>query len=92
MWDGEGCRYLWHELGVPVDEFPADWKQYGRSAGHIRNREMAVYADILIVFPGGKGTENMMKQAGEHGLKTMALETNESLENRGLGHMTRPLE
>lgn len=36
--------------GVPVKEFPADWKLNGHSAGFIRNKEMAEYADGLIVF------------------------------------------
>lgn len=54
----------WAEaLGIPVARFPADWQKHGRAAGPIRNREMAEYADAIAVFPGGKGTESMVKEA-----------------------------
>lgn len=46
-----------------IKEFHAEWKKYGKVAGPIRNAEMAKYADICILFPGGKGTENMKKLA-----------------------------
>jgi len=45
--------------GVAVEEYPADWKQYGKLAGPIRNKKMADNADICILFHGGKGTKNM---------------------------------
>lgn len=54
-----------------VDKFPADWDLHGRSAGFIRNNEMAIVADALIAFWNGnsKGTANMIKIAREKGLK-----------------------
>ena len=50
--------------------FPADWKCYGRSAGHIRNKQMLDEGKphMVIAFPGGKGTSNMMEQARKEGL------------------------
>lgn len=54
--------------GIPVKEFPADWKTYGKSAGPYRNREMAKYADALVVFTGGAGTDSMERHARAHGL------------------------
>ena len=46
---------------VRYEKFPADWTQYGRAAGYIRNREMLNHGiDILIAFKGGKGTKNMV--------------------------------
>lgn len=50
--------------------FPADWGKYNKSAGVIRNKEMADYADALIVFWDGvsKGTENMIKMAEKKNL------------------------
>ena len=38
-------------------------------AGFNRNRQMAEYADALIVFRGGKGTQDMVKQAEFKNLK-----------------------
>ena len=48
--------------GIPVTEFPAEWGKYGNRAGPVRNKEMADYADSLIVFWDGKsrGTKNMI--------------------------------
>jgi hypothetical protein len=41
----------------------------GKKAGFVRNAEMAEYADMLMAFPGGRGTDNMVKQAKRFGLK-----------------------
>lgn len=38
------------EHDVPVARFPADWDRHGRSAGYIRNEEMAEYADALVAI------------------------------------------
>ena len=48
---------------VPVKYFPANWNTYGRAAGPIRNKEMADYADALILIWDGKsrGSANMLK-------------------------------
>lgn len=50
-------------------EFPADWYTYKKSAGPLRNIQMAKYADALLVFPGGIGTQSMLKIAKTHKLK-----------------------
>lgn len=58
-------------LGVPCRVFPADWRAHGRSAGVIRNREMAEYAEALVAVWDGRsrGTANMISQAKAKGLK-----------------------
>lgn len=53
---------------IPLRRFPADWAAYGRAAGPERNAQMAAYADVLIAFPGGSGTNNMVRQAEKLGL------------------------
>lgn len=54
--------------GIPVDLHKADWKQYGRAAGPIRNERMAELADAVALFPGGRGTANMRVNAKRRGL------------------------
>lgn len=56
-------------LGLPVRVFPADWDAYGKRAGHLRNEQMAKYADAVALLPGGRGTDNMRENARRYGLK-----------------------
>ncbi len=58
------CGEIWARKNkLPLKIFPADWKQYGRKAGPIRNKQMAEYADAVALFPGGIGTESMHQEA-----------------------------
>lgn len=52
------------ENWVHIKRFPANWDEFGRAAGPIRNREMAKYADVAIVFisQGSRGAKNMMEE------------------------------
>lgn len=47
--------------GYQYIEFPADWNQFGKSAGPRRNSQMAEYADALLLIWDGesKGSANM---------------------------------
>jgi hypothetical protein len=53
--------------------YPADWKSHGRAAGPIRNRRMIEEGkpDLVIAFPGGRGTANMVRQAKEAGIEVI---------------------
>ncbi len=59
------------EMKYDLKVFPAQWDLYGKSAGYIRNKEMAEYASlddvfsVLIAFWDGKsrGTKNMIEIA-----------------------------
>ena len=59
------------EMGIPVKSFPPDWNKHGKFAGIVRNGDMAVYADALVAFPGGRGTLNMISAAYRQGLITV---------------------
>lgn len=56
--------------GCPVISMPANWDKYGKAAGVIRNSWMLKYAepDLVIAFPGGVGTADMIRQAKEKGI------------------------
>ncbi len=60
---------LAEKLGLELIKFPANWGEFGKGAGHIRNGDMAKYADIAIVLWDGhsRGSANMIKQMGKHG-------------------------
>lgn len=49
--------------------FRPDWDQYGYAAGHIRNTEIILEADIVLVFWDGKskGTVDSIKKARKKG-------------------------
>jgi hypothetical protein len=60
--DQGGIKWA-NKNNIPVKKFTAQWERHGRKAGPLRNREMAEYADALVVFPGGKGTYSMLAEA-----------------------------
>jgi hypothetical protein len=73
--DGE----LWAARhGIAVAYFPAHWQDHGRSAGPKRNAAMAAYADAVALFPGGKGTESMAKEAERAGIQVFDFREPES--------------
>ena len=50
----------------PIERFVsrAEWKKYGRPAGPKRNARMLEWRpDLVVAFPGGPGTANMIEQA-----------------------------
>lgn len=52
------------ETHVPVKRFPAEWDKHGKGAGPIRNKQMAEYADALLLIWDGKsrGSANMKSE------------------------------
>lgn len=49
------------------EPYPADWVGNGRAAGHVRNELMAsTRPDYALVFPGGRGTEDMANRLLRH--------------------------
>jgi predicted Rossmann fold nucleotide-binding protein DprA/Smf involved in DNA uptake len=59
---------------VPIMIHYAKWKKYGKSAGFIRNKDIAKDADILIVCVSGDrsgGSENTIKEFEKMGKQPM---------------------
>jgi len=56
--------------------FPADWQTYGRQAGMIRNQQMLDEGqpDLVVAFPGGRGTANMVQRAEEAGVPVITID------------------
>lgn len=66
---------LWAEnRGHNTIQCNANWTLHGRSAGPIRNRFMASIADSVALFPGGKGTASMRREAKLAGLTIYEME------------------
>lgn len=55
------------ERRVEVLTFPADWKRLGIAAGPKRNQQMIDQGkpDLVISFPGGRGTHDMIARASK---------------------------
>lgn len=58
---------------ISYETFNANWTEEGRAAGPIRNARMLEEGDpdIVIAFPGGRGTSNMMDAAGKRGIAVL---------------------
>lgn len=56
---------IWGDkTSTPVKIFFADWNKHGKAAGPIRNKEMAEYADALLLIWDGKskGSASMLRE------------------------------
>jgi hypothetical protein len=64
------------QAGLSIEVYPADWKKHGRSAGPIRNQHMLDVGkpNLVIAFPGGRGTADMMKRAEKAGIEVRRIE------------------
>lgn len=61
---------LWaFRKGCAMLEMRANWNFYNLSAGRVRNSWMLEFGmpDLVIAFPGGAGTQNMVQQAQARG-------------------------
>ena len=58
------------ENNIPIELYPANWELYGKSAGYMRNNEMANDANALLALWDwkSKGTKNMIDIAKGKGL------------------------
>lgn len=67
------CADRWGtSMGVHVARMPALWEAYGRGAGPRRNTAMLLLrVELVIAFPGGTGTADMVRQARRARIRVM---------------------
>ncbi|WP_312313127.1 SLOG family protein [Sphingobium yanoikuyae] len=60
--------------------FPADWERMGPSAGPRRNQRMIDEGkpDLVIAFPGGRGTADMIRRARAAGIPVIVASSTET--------------
>ena len=65
--------------GIPIITEEAEWHLHGKAAGPILNEAMIKKhkPTILIAFPGGKGTENMIRLARRYKIKVIEIQDNQ---------------
>jgi hypothetical protein len=58
-------------MKIPTEVYPADWNKYGKRAGYLRNVQMLEEGkpDLVVAFPGGKGTAMMINLAKKAGVE-----------------------
>ena len=56
-------------------QYDADWDSYGKMAGHLRNQIMLDDGkpDVVIAFPGGRGTADMVRKARKAGVEVVEI-------------------
>jgi hypothetical protein len=66
-WADEWAVVNWAKL----EEYPADWGAHGKAAGPIRNQRMLDEGkpDLVLAFPGGRGTRDMITRALRAGVR-----------------------
>lgn len=62
-------------VNCEFETYPALWNLYGNRAGVIRNQQMLdTGIDLVIAFPGGVGTKDMIKRAKKAGVKVLKID------------------
>ncbi|WP_086846993.1 SLOG family protein [Amycolatopsis kentuckyensis] len=84
--DCEGADRIAAEywLGRPVQAYPANWAEFGKAAGPIRNQRMVnLGADICLAFPtaGSRGTWDCVRRAREAGIPVEIIEESKEVTN-----------
>ena len=64
------------ETGTPEIEMKPNWDYFGKVAGPLRNEWMLRFCnpDLVLAFPGGAGTADMVKQAHEAGIEVREID------------------
>jgi len=61
------------ENNIPLEQYPAQWDKYGKSAGYKRNEQMAKLADAALILwdKKSRGTKHMINLSKKYGLHTL---------------------
>lgn len=61
--------------GIAIDVYHANWDRDGKAAGPIRNQRMLNEGkpDLVVAFPGGPGTADMVRRAEKAGVEVVRL-------------------
>ena len=59
---------------IPRAAFYANWSEHGKAAGPMRNQMMLDEGkpDLVVAFPGGRGTADMVRKAKAAGVKVVS--------------------
>jgi hypothetical protein len=73
--DTLASRFCW-QTNIPYQSFKADWAQYGKAAGPIRNRQMLDTKPNLVVaftdtWETSKGTKDTVLEAHRRGIRAI---------------------
>jgi predicted Rossmann-fold nucleotide-binding protein len=74
----DALAWAWAEKhGIQYAAFRADWDTFGKAAGPRRNRQMldTTKPDLVVAFPGGRGTAHMVSIARAAGVKVIEVPT-----------------
>ena len=64
-----GGDWAMRRVGVSNWPVPAQWSKFGKAAGPKRNQAMiGLQPDLVVAFPGGRGTADMVKRARAAGV------------------------
>lgn len=62
-----------HKHGIAC---PANWARDGKRAGPLRNQRMLGHRpELVVAFPGGRGTADMVNRAKNAGIKVIYIPT-----------------
>lgn len=65
----ECARQVAAQQSFPCETFRAEWERDGKAAGPRRNQRMVkAGADLLVAFPGGRGTADCVRRAERAGI------------------------
>ena len=70
---------LWADNAkVSRERYAADWKTHGKAAGPYRNATMIQQGkpDLVVAFPGGRGTADMIARAERAAVKVVRVARN----------------